>query len=279
MNAGATDHLRFTAMKSARFDSAGVEIHYTEAGPPGTTAVLLLHGFLVDAQLNWQHVIPVLAAKHRVIAVDARGHGHSGKPRVPGSYGAEIARDLVRLMDHLGIQLANVAGYSMGGLAALYLAAHHGARLLSAAVCGAGLMDAEDHASTERSGLGPALREAAASGEDLGRVLARRAPPGMPPELLSFYDALSQIPTDAAALEVVRQEMPGLGITAAEAGRIDVPLFALIGDQDALHVMERLKRAQPALEVCLLPGVGHLGAYDSPAFAQALSGWLGRQRG
>lgn len=260
--------------RPGRFDSAGVEIHFVDHGPRDGVPVLLLHGFLVDSALNWAAVIPELAGGCRVLAVDARGHGRSGKPRRAGAYGPEIALDLLRLMDHLGLPRAHVAGYSMGGLAALFLAAHHGERLLSVAVCGAGLMDAEDHASTERSGLGTALREAASSGENLGEVLARRAPPGMPEALLDFYRELSGIPTDATALEVARLELPGLGITAEQASRIAVPAMALTGDQDALHVLARLQQALPTLESTLLPGLGHLDAYRAPAFAAALRGWL-----
>jgi pimeloyl-ACP methyl ester carboxylesterase len=264
----AADAVRETRL--ARFDSAGVPIHYSECGPPAGAPVLLMHGFLVDASLNWRPVIPVLAQHCRVIAVDARGHGRSGKPNSPGAYGAEIALDLVRLMDHLGIERAHVAGYSMGGLAALYLAAHHPDRLLSAVVCGAGLMDADDHASTERSGLGAALREAAATGENLGRVLARRAPPGMPAVIMGFYEALAAVECDAAALEVARLELPGLSVTAEQAAGISVPVFALMGDQDAFHVLARLKQALPSIGMCVLPGLGHVDAHQAPEFAQAL---------
>lgn len=260
--------------RPGRFDSAGVPISFFECGPVDGPPVLLLHGFLVDARLNWRAVIPRLATGYRVVAVDARGHGRSGTPRAAGGYGAEVALDLLRLIDHLGLQRAHVVGYSMGGLAALWLAAHHGERLLSAVACGAGLMDDDDHASTERSGLGPALREAAASGENLGRVLARRAPPGMPQAILDFYDELAEIPTDAAALELARLELPGLGLAAHEAARIRVPVRALIGDQDALHVLERLQQALPSVDARILSGLGHLDAYLANEFSDTLLDWL-----
>ena len=47
--------------------------------------------------------------------MDCRGHGQSGKPTGAGDYGLEMVRDVVRLLDHPGIERTQVAGYSMGG--------------------------------------------------------------------------------------------------------------------------------------------------------------------
>ena len=54
-------------------------------------------------------------AGYRVIALDCRGHGQSGKPQDPGQYGLEMVRDVVRLLDHLNVERAHVVGYAMGG--------------------------------------------------------------------------------------------------------------------------------------------------------------------
>ncbi|HEX72751.1 MAG TPA: alpha/beta fold hydrolase, partial [Candidatus Hydrogenedentes bacterium] len=86
------------------FDSNGVRIHYTVegAGDP----VILVHGFAANADLNWRlpGVTKALAKEFRVIALDNRGHGLSDKPHDPQQYGAEMIEDVVRLMDHLGIE-------------------------------------------------------------------------------------------------------------------------------------------------------------------------------
>ena len=98
---------------AAIFDSDGVPIWYEEhgAGEP----VVLLHGFSQTLEM-WEEtgLLGALADKYRVIAVDLRGHGRSGKPHHPEAYGAEMGADIVRLLDHLGIGEAHLIGFSMG---------------------------------------------------------------------------------------------------------------------------------------------------------------------
>src|SRR3954453_5722440 len=96
------------------FDSAGVRIRYIEEGQG--EPVVLVHGYTSDAEAQWARtgVIQALAAQYRVIAMDLRGHGGSGKPHDPAQYGPEMSLDIVRLLDHLGIRRAHIVGYSMG---------------------------------------------------------------------------------------------------------------------------------------------------------------------
>ena len=77
----------------------GTEIAYQEWGSDrGAPPVVLHHGYVVDANVNW--VLPgvvdaLVAAGRRVVAPDARGHGASGKPHDPARYGEDrMARDL-----------------------------------------------------------------------------------------------------------------------------------------------------------------------------------------
>src|SRR3954464_1960655 len=91
----------------------GVRIHYVERGKG--IPVVLLHGIGGSAAI-WRRV-PIfddLARNYRVIAIDLRGHGSSGKPREVSAYGPEMALDVIRLLDHLGIAKAHVIGYSLG---------------------------------------------------------------------------------------------------------------------------------------------------------------------
>lgn len=97
---------------------AELSLHYEEsgAGPP----VLLLHG-LGSSGRDWDLVAPALAAEHRLLVPDARGHGRSGKPA--GAYGVPLfARDIAALCDHLGLTGLHVVGLSMGGMIAFQLA-------------------------------------------------------------------------------------------------------------------------------------------------------------
>ncbi|MDY7229352.1 alpha/beta fold hydrolase [Hyalangium rubrum] len=90
----------------------GLSLHFEEAGEG--TPVLLLHG-LGSSGRDWEFVAPRLAAHHRVIVPDTRGHGRSDKPA--GAYGVPLfARDIAALCDRLGLARVHVVGLSMGGM-------------------------------------------------------------------------------------------------------------------------------------------------------------------
>ncbi|HEO71109.1 MAG TPA: alpha/beta hydrolase, partial [Candidatus Hydrogenedentes bacterium] len=119
-------------------DAEGVRIHYTDEGEG--EPVILIHGLGFNSYLNWYWtgVAGQLLKQHRVIAIDCRCHGHSDAPASPELYGKEMAEDVVRVMDKLGIERAHVVGYSLGGFITMKLLAEHPDRLLSAVPCAAG---------------------------------------------------------------------------------------------------------------------------------------------
>jgi pimeloyl-ACP methyl ester carboxylesterase len=92
-----------------------VRIHYQVegSGPP----LVLQHGYLQSVH-DWYECgyVEALKGDHRVILVDARGHGASDKPHDVAAYRLENrASDVVAVLDALGIEKANFWGYSMGG--------------------------------------------------------------------------------------------------------------------------------------------------------------------
>ncbi len=85
---------------------------------------LLVHGLASNALL-WSGVGPLLAAHgHEAVAVDLRGHGRSAKPD-DGYDTMTVADDLVRLVEHLGLDRPVLVGQSWGGNVALEFAARH----------------------------------------------------------------------------------------------------------------------------------------------------------
>jgi pimeloyl-ACP methyl ester carboxylesterase len=82
----------------------------------GSECVILCHQ---------QPITKDLSSEFEVVAMDCRGHGKSDKPHDPKQYGIEIANDVLRLMDHLGIKKAIVIGYSMGGSIAMKMLTEH----------------------------------------------------------------------------------------------------------------------------------------------------------
>src|SRR6185436_18913477 len=96
-------------------------LFFTErgSGPP----LLLVHGVLISGEM-FEPVLEALSARHRVIVPDLRGHGRSrGFP--PPYTAAQLAADLSRLLDHLGIDSTAVLGYSQGGAIAQQLVLDH----------------------------------------------------------------------------------------------------------------------------------------------------------
>jgi 3-oxoadipate enol-lactonase len=82
--------------------------------------VVLLHG-LGSSGVDYEHVAPGLARRHRVIVPDVRGHGRSDKPAGPYSI-PMFAADIEAALDLLGVKAAHVAGLSMGGMIAFQMA-------------------------------------------------------------------------------------------------------------------------------------------------------------
>lgn len=120
--------------KDRFFNSNGVDIRYVE-GAPGADPVILLHdrGSSIEAQWIETRVMDALQGEaFRVIALDLRGHGKSGKAKLD----LEAAGDVVRLMDHLKIPRAHIVGYGLGANIAAYLAVAHPDRLITMVLAG-----------------------------------------------------------------------------------------------------------------------------------------------
>jgi pimeloyl-ACP methyl ester carboxylesterase len=112
-----------------QFLSDAVPIAYVDIAPTGEDRrepILLIHGFASNHLINWISTGWHKTLAHdgrRVIAFDNRGHGASGKLYDPADYATEtMAGDAARLLAHLGIERADVMGYSMGARIAAFLA-------------------------------------------------------------------------------------------------------------------------------------------------------------
>jgi pimeloyl-ACP methyl ester carboxylesterase len=142
------------------FASDGVRIAYIDVAPASGAGdpVLLIHGFGSNHAVNWVSTMWVKTLTHagfRVMALDNRGHGQSEKLYDPAAYTPTImAEDARRLLDHLGINRADVMGYSMGARIAANLALNHPERVRSLLIGGLGIH------LVEGEGLPPGLADA-----------------------------------------------------------------------------------------------------------------------
>ncbi|SDU12583.1 alpha/beta fold hydrolase [Halopseudomonas salegens] len=249
----------------ARFTSSdGVDIYYQQWGArqPGPP-VILQHGYVANARLNW--VMPGIVraltrAGRRVIALDARGHGRSGKPHESSFYGeSRMALDIIALMDELGLDEVDLVGYSMGATVALLTAV--GEKRIRRLVIG-GIGGSTLDLGSNRARGSKALASA---------MLARRRSSIRHPILAGFRLFADLIWADrkalaAQALAFHRQRIPLERITAST--------LVLAGRDDSFATSpQRLHAAIPGSELVITRG-NHSTALWKPAFHSAIVDFL-----
>jgi pimeloyl-ACP methyl ester carboxylesterase len=268
------------AAEPKTFDSDGVTIRYVESG--SGEPVILIHGFIASAQLNWiaPGVFDALATDYRVIALDNRGHGQSGKPHDAASYGPQMARDVINLMDHLGIEKAHVAGYSLGGFITTHLIAHYPDRLLSAAPCGAGWTPPGDGGED----FGEVIAKSLESGNGITPLIEALTPAGQPkppPEQIEQMNAMIVAMNDPLALAACARGLKDLSVTAEalKTGGGKVPVHAIIGEIDPLKAgVDAMAQVLPEMTVTVIAGADHMSAFSDPIFIEALKKHLAAHR-
>ena len=127
------------------FLSDGVRIAFIDVAPETRDLgepILLIHGFASTHRINWVNprwVDTLTRAGRRVIAFDNRGHGESAKLYEPASYRSDrMACDGANLLDRLGVERADVMGYSMGARIGAFLALSAPSRVRSLILGGLG---------------------------------------------------------------------------------------------------------------------------------------------
>src|SRR5215470_6266999 len=112
-------------------DLGAVRLFYTDEGS-GDPALVFVHGFACDSH-DWSWQLPHFREKHRVVAVDLRGHGRSSAP--DQGYGAvDLAGDVAALLRQLSFGPVVAVGHSLGASVVSGLAVEH-ADLVSGLVC------------------------------------------------------------------------------------------------------------------------------------------------
>lgn len=246
------------------FDSDGVRIAYSDEGDG--EPILLIHGFASNVAANWRdaHWVRTLTeASRRVIAYDNRGHGRSEKLYDPSLYGAPVmAEDVRRLLDHLGIDHADVMGYSMGARIAAFLVLAHPERVRSVVLAGAGI-----NLVRGMVGSGPIARALEApSIEDVTNDTAR-----------SFRAFAEQTGSDLKALAACMRG-PREKITADELARIAVPTLVAAGSKDVIAGSGReLASLVPGAQLLDIAGRDHMRAVGDAHFKQGVLDFLTRR--
>jgi len=239
-------------------DSGGVTISYVAEG--SGSPVVLVHGFASSVQGNWRApgvIDALVAAGRRVIALDCRGHGESGKPHDPEAYsGTRMPDDVVAVMDQEGIDCSDLMGYSMGGAIAASLLVGHPERLSRVILSGVG-----DGLVT--GGRGRRASEAIASAlesETRAGIKDARA--------RAFRAFAEQNGNDMLALAAIQRS--SRTFDGVKLRNVRNPVLVLIGEGDVLvGPADALAAAIPGAKLAKVPG-DHLTAVLQPEFTRAV---------
>ena len=272
-----------------RAEVNGTSLHYVAAGTGGSP-ILLVHGF-PETWWTFHKLIPLLAASHRVFAVDLRGFGDSANG--PGEYdSATSAEDLHELIAHFGAGPVHVTGQDISGATVFRLAAGHPEDVLSLTAIEMGLagFGLEALADVTRGGAwhigvlaAPGVPELLLAGRErdfLGGYAfpSMTAVPGAFTEadLDEFTRAYSRPDGWRGAIGLYRsmlREGSELQKLATAPG-LRTPVLA-VGAGGGSFTVDTLTRASSAEVTSVqLDGVGHYAAMEAPeALADAILGF------
>jgi pimeloyl-ACP methyl ester carboxylesterase len=243
--------------------------------------LILLHGGLGSGEM-FGPVLAALAERHQVIAVDLQGHGRTADIDRPIDMRL-MADDIAALIDHLGLDKPDLAGYSLGGGVALHTAAKYPAVVGRLVVVSANIRrDAIYPEMLAQQGQVSAAAAEFMKDTPMYQLYQRVAPrPGDFPRLLDkIGEAMAE---DFDFTEQVRGlRMPAL-IVAADADMAPpghyVEVFKLLdgGLRDGGWMGQGRPKGGHALAI--LPGLTHYNIFSSPLFAAAILAFLDNQPG
>lgn len=265
---GTLHYLLTTRVAGESFEANGVPIHYTDEGEG--FPIVLIHGIGANADINWRRagLVKRLAKEFRVITFDLRGHGLSGKPEDPAFYGLEMIDDVPRLLDHLGIEKAHIAGYSLGGFITLKLLTRHPDRVQSAALCASGWANVESREDVPGPYRSPPIEQV----EEMRRVASILPSFNVSKALKDLAeDYISEVTIAKPAKRALKDSYESLKVSEEELAAIDIPMICFMGTDDGLvPFASALKVARPDLSLIVLEGAGHITTVLNNDFRQGL---------
>ncbi len=215
----------------------------------------MLPGAYMTVELMGE-LVPALAETHQVIGVEFQGQGHTADIDRPFSY-EQFADDTAALLDHVGIEQADVFGYSLGGGVALQLGLRHPSRVRKLVITSA---------SCDSDGLYPDVVAAIA---DITPELFDGSP---------WRDVYERTAPDPSAFPTLVEKLKQLDLTPFQwpVENLAAPTLILIGDSDGTrleHAVEMFRRRGggifgdlapelPASQLAILPSTTHVGMLE-----------------
>lgn len=251
------------------FRGPAARLAYIDESPSGRSRaepILLLHGFASNHAVNWvfpMWVKTLTADGRRVIAPDNRGHGRSEKFYDPAAYHMPaMVEDACALLDDLGVERADVMGYSMGARIAAFFALMHPEKVRSVVFGGLG------HHLVDGGGLPSGIAEAMEA-----------------PSLASLTDPTQRLFRGFA--EATKSDLAALAACArgsrqpmapSDLGRITCPVLIAVGTEDRIAGnAHELAAFLPRAESVDIPGCDHNRAVGDKVYKAAVLNFLNKR--
>lgn len=218
--------------------------------------IVLLHGAFMNIDMSFGALIPELSKTHKVIAIEQQGHGRTADIDRAFSY-PQFADDTAALLTQLGVEKANLVGWSFGGSIASQVALRHPARVANVTLLGVGIGSAETTFTEQEYQTFKSIPDNFA-----------------PAPLIDAYEKMSPAPERWA--QVVKKVRDGIlayqGIPVEERAKLTMPFMLLAGEKDVIR-MEHLiaaKESLPKGALAIMPSTDHFGPQTNPQLVAAM---------
>ena len=209
----------------------GLNVHYEAAGEG--YPFVFVHGGHLDSS-NWDTQVAFFSDRYRIITYDLRGHGRSQIPAADYSLG-DCVTDLGRLLDHLGVEQAFLAGHSMGGYIALSFTLNQPQHVRALVLTG--------------TNCGPVVETLKAWGDEKAARLKNRTA------------ASARRFVKAHQANVARPDLTG------RLSEIRRPVLIIVGEGDTVtprRISEVMLKEIPDSQMEVIPGCGHMCHRERP---------------
>ena len=255
----------------------GARIFYQVAGTG--TPMLLIHGFPLSGQL-FQGQLAGLSQRFEVITPDLRGFGKSTTPDAQGSI-QTYARDMLGLMNQLGIRKAIIGGHSMGGQIVLQMYRQAPERFLGMILIDTNPMAASVEEQYEFPGFGAQAQQQGVA--SIVPTLAAQFVTGTtrlnnPTATMTLMDIIAEASVNGVVgggqALATRPDFTDLLL------QIKVPTLVLVGVDDpvyGLEVSQTTQAAIPGSTLVIIPQAEHTSIFEQPVVANSIiTQWAGR---
>lgn len=230
----------------------GIKVYYEVYGEG--RPIVLLHGAFYTIDLNWSQLIPELSKSRKVIAIEMQGHGHTPFSDRKLSI-TTLASDVEGVMDHLKLDSADVAGYSLGGSVAYQFAIQSPKRLRKLVIISS---------TYKSSGWLPVVNTAL---EDFKPEFFDNTP------LKTAYDAVAPDKTKWIKFLKLMFDFAGVPFDCGDSNiaKLTAPVLIISGDNDGVDKIELAKTYQllgggiaadlapmPKSQLAIVPSQGHV---------------------